>query len=245
MKKITGILFDKDGTLLDFDKTWEPVNRRASLFAAAGDEVLADRLMVICGMDPLTGKVSSGSLFAAAATSEIAAAMSNAGAAFDPEELTVHLDRFYTEGAAKAVAVTDLAALFDRLKGRGLHLGIASSDNEASIRAIAERMGIIANLDYIAGYDSGHGVKPHPGMVDGFAASQGIDHAEIAMVGDNTHDLHMARNAKAGLAIGVLTGTSGREALEPHADYVLASIDELESLLDSLAKPDQGKIPRK
>jgi len=233
--KITGILFDKDGTLLDFDKTWEPVNRRASLFAALGDEVLADRLMVICGMDPLTGKVSAGSLFAAAAPSEIAAAMANAGAPFEAEELTGHLDRFYVEGAANAVAVTDLAILFSRLKARGLALGIASSDNEASIRAIAERMGIIPYLDYIAGYDSGYGVKPYPGMVDGFAASQGIDHAEIAMVGDNTHDLHMAHNAKAGLAIGVLTGTSGEEALAPYADYVLPSIEELEALLDALA----------
>jgi phosphoglycolate phosphatase len=233
--KITGILFDKDGTLLDFDKTWEPVNRKASLFAALGDEVLADRLMVICGMDPLTGKVSSGSLFAAAAPNEIAAAMANAGAPFEAEELTEHLDRFYVEGAANAVAVTDLATLFSRLKARGLALGIASSDNEASIRAIAERMGIVPYLDYIAGYDSGYGIKPHPGMVDGFAMSQGIDHAEIAMVGDNTHDLHMARNAKAGLAIGVLTGTSGEEALAPHADYVLPSIEELETLLDALS----------
>lgn len=233
--KITGILFDKDGTLLDFDKTWEPVNRKASLFAALGDEVLADRLMVICGMDPLTGKVSAGSLFAAAAPTEIATAMANAGAPFEAEELTEHLDRFYVEGAADAVAVTDLATLFGRLKARGLALGIASSDNEASIRAIAERMGIIPYLDYIAGYDSGHGVKPNPGMIDGFAASQGIDHSEIAMVGDNTHDLHMAHNAKAGLAIGVLTGTSGEEALAPYADYVLPSIEEIEALLDSLS----------
>lgn len=233
--KITGILFDKDGTLLDFDKSWEPVNRRASLFAAAGDEFLADRLMIICGMDPLTGKVSSGSLFAAAATSEIALAMSNAGAPFEPEELTAHLDRIYVEGAVNAVPVTDLPVLFGRLKGRGLRLGIASSDNEASIRTIAERVGIMPYLDYIAGYDSGHGVKPNPGMIDGFAASQGIDLSEIAMVGDNTHDLHMARNAKAGLAIGVLTGTSGEEALAPDADYVLGSIDDLEALLDRLA----------
>ena len=234
MAKIAGILFDKDGTLLDFDKSWEPVNRKASLFAAAGDELLADRLMIICGMDPLTGKVSAGSLFAAAATSEIAAAMANAGAPFEPEELTGHLDRFFVEGAENAVPVTDLEGLFSRLKARGLKLGIASSDNEASIRAIAARTGMLPYLDYIAGYDSGHGVKPHPGMIDGFARSQGLDHAAIAMVGDNTHDLHMAHNANAGLAIGVLTGTSGAEALEPHADHVLASIEELEALLDRI-----------
>jgi len=234
MADIRAILFDKDGTLLDFDKTWEPINRKAALFAAAGDEILADRLMVICGMDPLTGKVSSGSLFAAAAPSEIAAAMANAGAPFEAEELTEHLDRFYLEGAAHAVPVTDLPALFGRLKARGLYLGIASSDNEAAIRAMSEITGIAPQLDYVAGYDSGYGVKPGPGMIEGFAQQVGVSVSEIAMIGDNLHDLHMARNAKAGLAIGVLTGTSGEEALAPDADHVLPSIEHLEALLDSL-----------
>lgn len=234
MTRFSAILFDKDGTLLDFDKTWEPVNRRASLFAADGDVMLADRLMIICGMDPKTGKVSAGSLFAAAAPSEIAAAMSQGGSPYEADELTGHLDRFFLEGAANSVPVTDLPALFLRLKGRGLKLGVASSDNEASIRLMAERLGVIELLDYIAGYDSGHGVKPGPGMIDGFARQVGVSLSEIIMVGDNTHDLHMARNAKAGLAVGVLTGTSGRDALAPDADHVLASIDELEALLDRL-----------
>jgi phosphoglycolate phosphatase len=235
MAKISGILFDKDGTLLDFDKSWEPVNRKAALYAARGDQALADRLMIVCGMDPITGKTEGGSLFAAAAPSEIVEAMIAAGAPFAAEELTRDLDEIYAEGAVDAVAVTDLQALFSRLKGRGLVLGIASSDNEASIRRMAEGMGIMPYLDYIAGYDSGHGVKPDRGMIDGFATGHGLEHAAIAMVGDNTHDLHMARNAKAGLAVGVLSGTSGHDLLAPHADHVLASIDELEALLDSLA----------
>ena len=235
MAGIAGILFDKDGTLLDFDKSWEPVNRKAALYAARGDHALADHLMRVCGMDPVTGTTEGGSLFASAASSEIVEAMVAAGAPFPVDELTRELDRLFADGAAHAVALTDLKALFARLKGRGLVLGIASSDNEASIRRMAEVMDLMPYLDYIAGYDSGHGVKPEPGMIDGFAASAGLDHSAIAMVGDNTHDLHMARNARAGLAVGVLSGTSGFEALAPHADHVLASIDELEALLDRLA----------
>jgi phosphoglycolate phosphatase len=235
MTQISAILFDKDGTLLDFDKSWEPVNRKAALYAARGDQALADHLMRVCGMDPLTGTTEGGSLFAAAAPSEIVAAMVKAGAPFDAGELVRDLDVLFADGAQHAVALTDLAALFGRLKQRGLVLGIASSDNEASIRRMAEVMGILSHLDYIAGYDSGHGIKPEPGMIDGFARAHGLDHAAIAMVGDNTHDLHMARNAKVGLAVGVLSGTSSVEALAPHADHVLPSVDDLEALLDSLA----------
>ena len=53
----------------------------------------------------------------------------------------------------------------------------------------------------------------------------------IAVVGHSLHDLDMARAAGAGLTVGVLTGASPRETLAPHADHVIASIVELDSLL--------------
>lgn len=232
---IAAVLFDKDGTLLDFDKSWEPVNRRLALFAAGGDRDLSDRLLTLCGMDPDSGTVAPDSLFAAASSGEIAQAMADAGAIYPAGELTQHLDRFFLEGAADSVPVADLQAIFLRLRARGLKLGIASSDNEASIRKMAERQHILPLLDFICGYDSGHGVKPNPGMIEGFARSCDLPASAIAMVGDNTHDLHMARNARAGLAIGVLTGTGTRDSLGPSADHVLNSIEDLESLLDRLS----------
>jgi phosphoglycolate phosphatase len=236
--KISGILFDKDGTLLDYDKSWEPVNRRCAHYAADGDVELADRLLRACGMDPETGETVADSLFAAAAPSEIAAGMIAAGSRHDVVELTRHLDRFFLEGASTSVPVANLQALFLALKARGLKLGIASSDNEASIRSMAEYQHILPMLDYIAGYDSGHGVKPNPGMIEGFSRKCGLPASEIAMVGDNTHDLHMARNARAGLAIGVLTGTGTPASLSPFADHVLGSIEELGALLDSISAPE-------
>ncbi len=230
--KISGILFDKDGTLLDFAKSWEPVNRRCAHYAADGDPALADRLMRACGMDPETGETVGDSLFAASSTGEIAAGMIAAGSAHDLGDLTRHFDRFFLEGAAHAVPLADLRAVFLGLKARGLKLGIASSDNEASIRLMAESQHILPLLDFIAGYDSGHGVKPNPGMIEGFARECGLAASEIAMVGDNAHDLHMARNAKAGLAVGVLTGTGAEAMLSTFADHVIPGIEHLESLLD-------------
>ena len=37
--KISAILFDKDGTLLDYHLSWQPINARAALWAAAGDPI--------------------------------------------------------------------------------------------------------------------------------------------------------------------------------------------------------------
>ncbi len=116
-------------------------------------------------------------------------------------------------------------------QARGLKLGVASSDNELSIRRTAERLGFAAFLDFVAGYDSGHGVKPGPGMLLGFCAATGLDPAQVAMVGDNKHDMHMGINAGAGLKVAVLSGTGTRETLSECADIILDDIAALEALL--------------
>lgn len=232
---IAAILFDKDGTLIGYDASWGPVNRELAAIAACGDAQLADRLLLACGMDPVSGHVTPDSLLAAGNTAQIAAGLIAAGSPCDVAELTQRLDRLFTEAASKSVPVTDLKALFARLKQRGYRLGIASSDNEASIRETALRFGIEQDLDFIAGYDSGHGTKPQPGMVLGFCEAIGLAPVRVAVVGDNNHDLHMARNAKAGLAIAVLTGTGTRDSLSVDCDYCLDDITGLETLLSPRA----------
>jgi phosphoglycolate phosphatase len=71
-------------------------------------------------------------------------------------------------------------------------------------------------------------------MVDGFCAAAGLVAAEVAVIGDNLHDLEMGRRAGAGLVVGVLTGNSGVGELGPAADHILPSIEALEDLLDAL-----------
>ncbi|MFN3635867.1 MAG: HAD family hydrolase [Rhizobium rhizophilum] len=230
--RIAGILFDKDGTLLDFDASWGPVNRRVALMAADGDAALADRLLTACGMDPITGAIVPDSLFASANTVEIAEGMIDAGSPFTRDALVPKIDDCFAEAAQLSVPVTELEPLFSRLHGKGLRLGIASSDNERSIRVAAERFGILPYVDFVAGYDSGHGKKPEAGMVLGFCAATGLAPSEVAVVGDNNHDLHMGHNAGAGLKIGVLSGTGSRETLALHSDLVLADITELEAAIN-------------
>ena len=219
---IKGILFDKDGTLLDYDESWLPVNRELARIAAKGDELLANRLLSACGMDPVTGHIVPDSLLAAGNTRQIAEGLVVAGSMVDVGELTIRLDDLFSSAAEFSVPVTDLAGFFARLHRRGFKLGVASSDNERSIRQTAERFGFARYVDYIAGYDSGFGVKPEPGMVLGF------------MVGDNNHDLHMGLNAGTGLRIAVLTGTGSRETLAAAADHVLDDITAIETLLPDL-----------
>ncbi|WP_137132392.1 HAD family hydrolase [Rhizobium sp. FY34] len=232
LSSIAGLLFDKDGTLLCYDESWGPVNREAARIAAAGGGAeFEERLLVACGMDPVSGKTRADSLFAAGTAAQIAAGFVAAGSPLAVGSLTIELDDLFVRASDFSVAVTDLGAYFGRLKARGFRLGVASSDNERSIRETARRFGFLEHLDFIAGYDSGHGCKPEPGMVLGFCAAVGLQPSQVAMVGDNNHDLHMGKAAGAGLKVAVLTGTGSRATLAAAADHVLDDITGLETLL--------------
>ncbi|MBK1669599.1 haloacid dehalogenase [Rhodovibrio sodomensis] len=230
---IRGILFDKDGTLADYEATWGPINRRVAGVAGGGDPALTRRLLEIGGHDAATGRTRGGSLLAASHTREIAHAWIDAGAPFAIDDLTARMDAAFAEGAREAVPVTDIAALFGRLRTRGLALGVATSDGARAAHATLARLGVNGGDLFVAGYDSGFGGKPQPGMVWGFCAAVGLTPAQVIVVGDNTHDLEMAEAAGCAAALGVLTGTGQRAELAARADAVLPSIDALEAWLDT------------
>jgi phosphoglycolate phosphatase len=140
------------------------------------------------------------------------------------------LERHFSDlDAYPPVPVVDLARLFERLRGRGLKLGVATMDSTAAAEATLARFAARPLIDFLTGCDGGHGIKPAPGMVLGFCAAVGVTPREVAVVGDHLADVAMARAAGAGLAIAVLTGGCPAAALEADADLVLPSVAELES----------------
>ncbi|MGI9402384.1 MAG: HAD family hydrolase [Rhizobiaceae bacterium] len=228
---LAGILFDKDGTLIDYDKTWFGLNCEAAQIAGSGDRDLEQRILTACGTDVKTGKTLADSMFAAANTREIAEYMIFLGSKFCPEELTSELNRLYNRGARNSVAVCDLVSLMKSIKDFGYSIGIASSDNENAIQTTMMVHGFDNHVDYYAGYDSGHGVKPGPGMVHGFCSQIDCHPSQIIVVGDNRHDIEMGRAAGAGATIGVLSGTGTAASLGADADLVIEDVSELPALL--------------
>ncbi len=224
-----GVLFDKDGTLLDFNRTWLPIYRVAAAEFAAGDAALAESLLSVHGYDPAAGRFAGGSLLAAGNNRQIAAAWAaHCGRADEIDALAHRLNAIFREqGARAATPVAGLGATLAALKAAGLRLGVATADSEAGISNTLQAFDVLQLFDFLAGYDSGHGVKPEPGMVLAFCDALGLAPARVVVVGDNRHDIEMGRRAGAGLCVGVLTGTSTRAELEPLADLVLDDIRTL------------------
>jgi len=236
-RTLRGILFDKDGTLIDFDRTWGPAAHAVMTTLSGGDRARFDALVRVSHFvvaeqrflptSPLLAGASSvyGPLWAAALDRP-------AG-----PDLYGEMDRLFREAALRTLhPIGAPAGLAAALRAADYTLGIATNDAEASARAQAEVLGLTRHLDFVAGYDSGHGAKPGPGMVLAFAEHLGVAPHRIALVGDTVADTRAARAAGA-VAVAVLSGPLGegaRETMEREADHVIGSIHDLPELLATI-----------
>jgi phosphoglycolate phosphatase len=226
---IDGIVFDKDGTLFDFRQSW--AGWVQGVLAELGrDPGHAASLANALRFDPETGDFFADSPVIAASTAEIADVLLPLLADMTHAHLETQLNRL--AGTAEMRPAVPLRPLLLALRARGLRLGVATNDVEASARAHLLAQDVADLFDLVAGYDSGHGAKPGPGMLLAFAAQTGLDPARVLMVGDSLHDL-MAGQAAGMRPVGVLTGIALAADLAPLAEVVLPDIGALPGWIDT------------
>jgi phosphoglycolate phosphatase len=224
---LRGLLFDKDGTLFDFHRSWGPW-LAGFITEISSDETQRLQLATALGFELAPQIFRPDSVFVHDTLEEIMAAVLPHLPNWDRARLEAYAIR--ESAQVPQVPTTPLQPLLMRFKAGGLVLGVATNDNEHPARAQLEAAGVLGYFDFIAGYDSGFGGKPASGMQHAFCAAHGLPPAEVAMVGDSLHDMISGRNA--GMrTIGVLTGTTRREDLAEVADVVLADISEIEGWL--------------
>lgn len=231
---IEGVLFDKDGTLISFEETWGPAIHAVMTALAGGDEAKlkaqAESLHFLLEEKRFlpTSPIIAGS------SAHYGPAWGAALGRSDLAELKRDIDTLAAVEALKSLTpIGEPAVVLRALKDMGLRVGLATNDSEESALRQVHALGLDDVVEFVAGYDSGHGPKPEPGMIHAFADRMGIAAGRVAMVGDFLHDLHCARAAGA-VAVAVLSGPALREELAPHADHVVDDIAALPALLSAL-----------
>jgi len=227
-----GILFDKDGTLLEFEATWTPVLTRLALEVAEGDAARVAALLDAGGLDPVTRRFRAGSAIGAGTTHTIASFWHPD---LPPGELAARvaaMDRaFHDHGAYHSVPIPGAVEALAALATEGYILGVVTNDTTAAAQVALAGTGLLQHVTRVIGYDAVAHAKPAPDMVLAFAEAENIAPSDLAVVGDNRHDLEMARAAQVGLVVGVTSGNGSAADLAPLADVVLSSVAELPAWL--------------
>lgn len=225
---IKGLVFDKDGTLFDFNATWGRWAAGLIATEAGGDPERIALLSDALGFDPEHMVFRPGAVVIAHTLDEIADTV----LAVLPGDKGALMNRMRDAATtAPQVPAANLPALLKELRTRGLALGVATNDAEGPARAHLKQAGIADGFDLVLGYDSGHGGKPAPGQLLAFCAATGLDPQDCAMVGDSLHDLHAGRSAGM-TTVAVLTGPAPQHELAPFADVVLPNVGALPDWLN-------------
>lgn len=227
------VIFDKDGTLIDFHAMWGgwalELGRR--LEAAARRPVAPDVFAAI-GFDPSTGRVAAGGPLASSTMAGIeevvAAVLRRWCPSVAAARRATETAWFVPDPVALAVPLADLPALFGELRAGGRRIAVVTTDGRAPTDATLRALGVRDAVEAMVCGDDGFAMKPAPDPVFAVCHALRTEPARVAVVGDSPTDLAMARAAGAGRVIGVLTGVGTRVDLAG-ADVVLRSVAALRS----------------
>jgi phosphoglycolate phosphatase len=232
---IKGILFDKDGTLIDINGTWVPVYKYLLEKDFGLAPAAAEAMMERSGYDPARQVFKAGSILASGTSAQLVDFWWPELSPQHRRERIRSIDHDYHEIAGQSLQILlPLEPVLDELSALGLTLGVATNDSHASAESHIKRLGIAHKFKIIIGWDSVPFPKPSGDMIRAFAELTALAPSQIAMVGDNAHDIEEGRRGGAGLCIAVLTGNSAHEDLAHLADHTLESVAELPALMRRL-----------
>jgi phosphoglycolate phosphatase len=231
LEGIALVVFDKDGTLIDFQAMWGGwVRTLAEDLTRSTGLNFTGLLFDLLGVDQTSGRVHGHGLLAATPMARIREvvvdAVASVGLGETAAEAAVAAAWHAPDPVELAHPITDLARLFGVLEARGITITIATSDNREPTERTLAALGIADRVAALVCADDGLPVKPAPDGVLHLCGVVGIPPERTAIVGDSPIDLAMGRAAGARRVIGVLTGVGDRETLES-ADIVLESVADL------------------
>lgn len=244
---IKGILFDKDGTLIDYSM-WKNaginVVRKVMNENGLYDEKIYKQMLKSIGIyenwvDP----------FGVLAYKPIEDVAKELHFVLSKQNVDVEYDLFIAEVAeslrnevikedAEIKPITDLKLLLDSLKQHDIKIGLVTSDSLKSATHFINKFNLTDSFDFIGAKDGVNKLKPHYDMCEKFMNAFDLQANEIAVVGDSYSDMLFAKNSGV-LAVGVLSGISSKINLKDIADVIIPSVesfysDEFLSLLNEM-----------
>ena len=175
MKKIKGIIFDKDGTLFDIQRSWSEWAKVFVTKFSNQHNLDTRKLAKAINFDLASDKFVRESIFVHGSVDEVVDAIFQKFPQVTKKK--VHEGLFEGSGDAKQVPLTNLHKLFTNLET--ITLGLVTNDSESNAIKHLEQHNLTQYFDMIIGYDSGYGSKPEPGQLEAFLRKTGLSDPEF------------------------------------------------------------------
>lgn len=215
---IRAILFDKDGTLLQFTEGWVD-----SIVGFLEDKILDDNKKREAFREigiREDGGVEENSILSSETVMDLAIIFSKY---LDEDldeiygELDDHLLRYLKENNKFIRETCDLRKLFEALRDRGILIGIFTSDNYRQAKYSMDYLGLDSFIDFYAAADI-YKKKPNKESLEVFKKKYSLEDQEIIIVGDSRVDMVFGEDT---VKVGVLCGTGSREMLAKYTDNII------------------------
>ena len=237
-EKTEAVIFDKDGTLVDFDAFWvslsEVATRDVLQRLGQREELLWDVLEafgVHCGETDINSVLCKGTYTEMAEI--FSAILEKNGYRISSDALEILLREAYNthapEGEVKATGETLRQVLLTLKKSK--KLAVITTDNEQITLLCLNKLGIADLFDKIYIDDGEMAAKPDPASALDFCRSFGIKKENVVVVGDTLTDVLFARNAGIRM-VGVAKSHKNRQILSEATETVIRDVSELLELLE-------------
>lgn len=241
---IKGILFDKDGTIIDFFSLWLSAAKKVipefmKVNHLDSEHDLESLLMETIGIcdDQVDPKGALAYKSYREIAEDIVVVLRKQEIILETETVKEQLEQLFQksveENEMKNHQLADMKALVHDLKERKVYVGLATADTMKSAKHCLKSLDVYQDFDYIGADDGVKKPKPDGDMFLEFQEKCGLKADEIAVVGDTQNDVLFAKN-NGGIAIGLLSGVSRKEDYSKHVDYILNSVVELPEFLDQM-----------
>lgn len=239
------IIFDKDGTLIDFKSTWLPVleKRITLILERIGSDYPVDqikeelyRVHGVTNDDGRPSTIDPHGPFAHSSFREDEVIVS--GALYRhgiPWRLAKRIARETAHDTEKVLdrpksarIIPGVKETLTELKQSGVSLAVATADITELAAATLSHLAIDGLFDIVIGSDMVKKDKPDPEMLVTVIDRIGTNAKRTAFVGDTITDMEMGKKAGVGLTVGAVKGgITPREHIAELADVVIDTVKDI------------------
>lgn len=230
------LLFDKDGTLIDFHLKWLTWCRIVAETVSKECPAIHDLegKMKVWGVNLQTGEVDPYGLLATGSTQSLLESLAHKiePACKSRDEASGFIFKAmqvaYRATAKRELvrALPGVSTAIKELPRLGYILAVVTTDDASEAEKDLRILGLDRYFTVIMGCDLVKNCKPAPDLVLETCRRLAVDPSEVCVIGDTAADMKMARNAGAACRIGVAAGVTPREGLIQVADIVLDSMED-------------------